>query len=226
MDRLALKADKRSLLGRKVKQLRSEGLIPANIFGKKIKSESIQVKSVDFKKVYKEIGETGLLELHINGDKKPVLIHNVQLDPVTDVVLHIDFLQVNLKEKVIAEIPLELIGESPAQKQGLGTVVQYMDEVEVEALPADLPEKLEIDASTLMEVDQTVYLKDLKYDKTKVEIKEDLEKIIVKLESVKEEKEEKPVLEEVSEAEKTEEEKTKEEEPQEKENSDTNASQS
>lgn len=190
MNKLVLKAEKRKLSGRKVKQLRKEGVIPANVFGKKVKSESIQMKLVDFEKVYKESGETGLLELHINSDKKPVLVHNVQQDPVTDTALHIDFLQVNLKEKVSAEIPIELIGESPAEKQGLGTVVQYMDEVEVEALPTDLPESFEIDISKLTEVDQTIYLKDLKFDKAKVELKEDLEKIVVKLEPIKEEKEE------------------------------------
>lgn len=195
MDKITLKAEKRNLLGRKVKQLRRSGLVPANIFGKKVKSESVQVQLKDFEKAYKETGETGLLEIQINQEKKPVLIHNVQLDPVTDAALHIDFLQVNLKEKVSAEIPIDLIGESPAEKQGLGTVVQYMDEVGVEALPTDLPEKFEIDAGALSEIDQTVSLKDLKYDKSKVEIKEDLEKIVVKVEAAKEEKEEVPAAE-------------------------------
>jgi len=217
MDTLTLKAEKRSVLGRKVKKIRTEGLIPANVFGKKIKSVSIQVKSTEFKKTYKETGETGLLELHINGDKKPVLVHNVQLDPVSDEVLHIDFLQVNLKEKVTAEIPIELANESPAEKQGLGTVVQYMDEVEVEALPTDLPEKFEVDIDKLTEVDQTIYLKDLKYDKDKVEIKEDLEKIVAKVEPVKEEKEEIPVSEEAPATTETEEEKTEEGEKSEEE---------
>lgn len=224
MDKLILKAEKRSLLGRKVKKLRKDGVVPANVFGKKVKSESIQVKTLDFEKTYKETGETGLLELQINSDKKPVLVHNVQIDPVSEKILHIDFLQVNLKEKVIAGIPIELIGESPAEKQGLGTVVQYIDEVEVEALPTDLPEKFEADISTFAEVDQTLYLKDLKVDKGKVEIKEDLEKIIAKVEPAKEEKVEVPVTEEVAEAETTETDKTEESETKEEKTSEPDSS--
>lgn len=224
MDKLILKAEKRSLLGRKVKKLRKDGVVPANVFGKKVKSESIQVKTLDFEKTYKETGETGLLELQINSDKKPVLVHNVQIDPISEKILHIDFLQVNLKEKVIAGIPIELIGESPAEKQGLGTVVQYIDEVEVEALPTDLPEKFEADISTFAEVDQTLYLKDLKVDKGKVEIKEDLEKIIAKVEPAKEEKVEVPVTEEVAEAETTETDKTEESETKEEKTSEPDSS--
>lgn len=202
MDILTLKAEKRNQLGRKVKGLRKEGVVPANVFGKKIKSESIQIKLVDFNKIFKETGETNLLELHINGDKKPVLVHNIQKNPVTEEVLHVDFLQVNLKEKVTAEIPIELIGESPAEKQALGTLVQHMDEVEVEALPTDLPEKFEIDVSFVTQVDQVVCLGDIKVDKGKVEIKEDLEKIVLKIEPLREEKEEVKTSEEVSEEDK------------------------
>src|SRR3989344_2904957 len=190
-----LKAEKRSIEGRKVKKLRSEGILPANIFGKKVKSQSVQVNLAEFQKVYKEVGETGLVELQGNGEKRPVLIHNLQLDPVSDSALHVDFLQVDLKSKVTAQIPVELVGEAPAEKQGLGTVVQYIDEIEVEALPTDLPEKFEMDISGFTEVDQTFYLKDLKFDKVKVEIKDDLEKIIAKVEPPKEEKEEVPAPE-------------------------------
>lgn len=210
MDKQIIKADKRKITGRKVKKLRKEGVIPANIFGKKVKSESIQINLLEFEKVYKETGETSVLELQLGNVKRPVLVHNVQLDPITGVPLHIDFLQVNLKEKVAANIPIETSGESSAEKQGLGTVVQYVDEVEVESLPTDLPEKFEIDLSILVEVDQAIYLKDLKYDKSKVEIKDDAEKIIIKLEPVREEKEEAPIVEEVVETETYEEEKAKE----------------
>lgn len=200
MKNQSLKAENRKLLGRKVKQLRREGIIPANIFGKKVKSESIQVGGTEFEKVYKEVGETNILEIHLGKKKNPVLVHNVQLDPVTDAILHVDFLQVDLKEKVTAQIPIELVGEAPAEKQGLGTIVQHMDEVEIEALPTDLPEKFEVDISSLSEVDQTVHLKDIKFDKKKIEIEEDFERIIVKVEAIREEEE--PVVEEAAEEEK------------------------
>ena len=189
MNKLSLKADKRKVTGRKVKKLRREGILPANVYGKKIKSESVQVDASEFMKVYREVGETGLVELVLDGKHKPVLVHNVQLDPVTDVVLHADLLQVDLKEKVTAQVRVELTGESPAEKQGLGTVVQYVDEIEVEALPGDLPDKFEVDASSLTEVDQTVFVKNLPVDSKKVEIKADTEQIVVKVEPPKKEEE-------------------------------------
>lgn len=184
MEKLTLKADKRKITGRKVKTLRKEGILPANVFGKKIKSLALQVKLADFVGVYKKAGETGIVYLN----EKPVLISNIQKNPVSGLPIHIDFHQVDLKEKVEADVPVEVVGESLMEKQGLGTVVQYVDEVSVEALPADLPEKFEIDARTLVEVDQAVYVKDLKVDRTKVEIKLDGETILVKVEPPQKEK--------------------------------------
>src|SRR4030066_1223094 len=161
MDKTILKAGKRKILGRKVKGLRKSGIIPANIFGKEVKSEAIELMLTDFEKVFSQTGETGLIELIVDNKKNPVLVHNVQKDPVSDSFLHVDFMKVDLKKKVSAEVPVELINESPAEKQGLGTVVQYVDEVEVEALPTNLPEKFEIDLTKLNQVDEAIYIKDL-----------------------------------------------------------------
>lgn len=99
MDKKVLKAEKRSLTGRKVKSLRNEGKLPANVFGRNVKSISIQVDGKDFEKTFREVGETGLVELTLGKEKRPVLVHNVQSDPVTDTLLHVDFLQVDLKQK-------------------------------------------------------------------------------------------------------------------------------
>jgi len=184
MDKYILKAEKRELAGRKVKNLRQEGILPANIFGKKIKSASIQVKEDEFKKAYQEVGETGILSLKLAGEatERPVLVANIQKQPVSDAFLHVDFHQVDLKEKVEAKVPVELVGESPAEKQGIGTAVLYLNEIEVEALPTDLPEKFTVDISKLTEVNQTTYVKDIEIDKKKVELKTDPESILVKVE--------------------------------------------
>lgn len=182
MPKTTLKAEERKIEGRKVKNLRKEGILPGNVYGKKIKSLAVQVGLKDFEQTYKEIGETGLLTLIVGTEEKPVLIHNLQYHPITDEPLHVDFLQVDLKEKVEADIPVELSGESPAEKQALGTVVQYINEIKVEALPGDLPEKFEVDISALAEVDQSIFVKDIKYDKSKVEIKGDLEAVLAKVE--------------------------------------------
>lgn len=192
MNKLNLKASKRKITGRKVKTLRKEGLIPANVFGKNIKSSAIQIGLDDFRQVYKEAGETGLIELDIESDKRNVLVSNLQKNPLTEDILHIDFRQVDLKEKIKAMVPLELVGESEAVKQGLGTLVEQIDEVEVEALPTELPEKFELDISGLVEVDQSVHVKDIKYDKSKVAILTDGEEIVAKVEPLQ--KVEEPVV--------------------------------
>ncbi len=182
MDKKILKAEERKISGKKVKTIRTQGLLPGNVYGKKIKSLAVQVDRKEFEKVYKEAGETGLVTLQVGKEERPVLVHNVQAHPVTDEPIHIDFLQVDLKTKVTAEVPVEVTGESPAEKQGIGTVVQYLNQVEVEALPTDLIEKFVVDTSTLAEVDQAIYVKDLKVDKSKVEIKTSGDEIVVKVE--------------------------------------------
>lgn len=182
MDKKTLKAEERKISGRKVKTVRAQGLLPGNVYGKNIKSLAVQVDKKEFEKIYKEVGETGLITLQVGKDERPVLVHNVQAHPVTDEPIHIDFRQVDLKTKVTAEVPVEVTGESPAEKQGIGTVVQYINQVEVEALPADLIEKFIVDTSTLAEVDQAIYVKDLKVDKAKIEIKTSGDEIVVKVE--------------------------------------------
>lgn len=182
MTKITLKSEKREVFGRKVSTLRKKGLIPANIFGKKMKSEAITVNSKDFTEVFKKAGETQIIDL----EGMPVLVSNIQTHPVSGETLHVDFRQVDLKEKIEAMVPVELEGESPAEKQNLGTVVQQIDEIEVEALPADLPEKIVVDISILAEVDQAIHVKDLKVSKD-VTIKTDMESIVVKVEPLAEE---------------------------------------
>ncbi len=191
MDLINIKADNRKLLGRKIKQLRSQGIVPANIFGKKINSQAISVDLKEFINIYQKVGETGVVNILLDKKTNPVLIHNVQKHPVTDQILHVDFFQVDLKQKVTANVPVDLEGESPAEKQGLGTVVQQVNEIEVEALPMDLPDHVKVNISSLENVDQAIYIKDLVYDKKKVEVKADPEQIVVKVEPL--EKIEEPV---------------------------------
>jgi len=201
MDIQNLSAQKRDVTGRKIKTLRQGGILPGNLYGKKIKSLSLQVKLNEFVPVYKEAGETGVINLSFGKGKKDdvsVLVANLQKDPVSDSLVHVDFRKVDLKEKITAGVPVELSGESPCEKTGVGTVVQYVTEVEVEALPTDLPEKFEVDVSSLAEVDQAIYLKDIKVDKTKVSIKDDTEKIVAKVEPPQKIEEEAPPAEEAA----------------------------
>ena len=189
MAKLVLEAQERKETGRKVKRLRKQGILPANIYGNKVKSLAISVSLDDFKKIFKEAGETNVIELKVGKDTRPVLIHNLQVDPVSDIPIHADLLQVDLKVKVTAKIPVVLVGESPAEKQGLGIVVQYIDEVEVEALPMDLPEKFELDATKLENIDGQYQVKDLVYEKSKITVSDDPENVIAKIEESKKEEE-------------------------------------
>lgn len=184
-----LKAEKRDVVGRKVKRLRREGILPANLFGKGIKSQTIQLPLNEFEKVYAQAGETGIIELQLGKTVHPALVANVALDPITDTPIHVDFKQINLKEKVSATVPVVLVGESPAEKSGEGTVTQQINEIQVKALPTDLPEEFGVDISKLNEVDQTITAADLEYDKQKLELDIDPEQLIAKVEAPQEEAE-------------------------------------
>jgi large subunit ribosomal protein L25 len=188
-NRPQLKAEPRTITGRKVKTLRRQGILPANVFGKKIKSLSLQLALQDFTKIADAVGETGLVDLSVQGEDKPrpVLITNVHLDPVTNHPLHADFHQVDLTEPVTANIPVELTGESPAVKEKSAVLITLLDEIEVEALPADLPEKFAVDISGLKEFNDSVLVKDLKVDTASVTIKADPEAQIVMVQEPKEE---------------------------------------
>jgi len=163
-EKIKLTVEKRKVTGRKTKTLRREGILPANIYGKKEKSLSVQLEAKSFLPVFKEVGETGLIELKVADEKeaRPVLIHNVQFHPVDETPLHVDFYQVDLKEKVTTKVPVELIGESPAVKDKIGILIQPLSEVEVEALPADLPEKIEVNISGLKAINDAVVVADVK----------------------------------------------------------------
>lgn len=177
-----LKAQKRDVFGRKLKALRKSGVLPANVSGKHIKSFSVQVLMDEFRKVFADARETGLVGLEVDGVAHPVLVHEIHWDPVYGTPLHADFLEVDLSEKVEATVPVEIVGESPAVKAEEGVLVQQMREVQVEALPTDLPEKIEVDISGLENVDDNVTVSQLKVDRSKVEIKEDdLERIVVSI---------------------------------------------
>lgn len=191
---LKLNAKKRTITGRKVKQLRQKQILPANIYGKDVKSLAIELQSKEFKTLFSLAGETNIVNINIDKEAKPrpALINNVQLDPVTDEFLHVDFRQVDLTKKVTVMVPLEIKGESPAAVKG-GVLVRLVSEVEIEALPGDLPDKLEVDISGLEEIGQSIALKQVPIDAAKVKLlSENLDELVVKVEAPA--KEEEPVV--------------------------------
>lgn len=182
MDRLSLAAEERKILGKKVKKMRVDGFLPAHVFGKGLDSIAITVNQKDFLKIFHLAGETGLINLKIDGKERPVLIREVQYEPVKDQPIHIDFYQVNLKKKVRAPIPISLIGEQPESVHlGEAIVLQTLNELEVEALPTDLVEKIEVDIAPLQKIDDAITVAQLNYDREKLTIHADPEAIVVKL---------------------------------------------
>ncbi len=185
MEKHTLKIHQRTLLGRKVKALRRQGQVPGNIFGKNIKSEAIQTDAMDFAKVYQAVGESTLVYLKTEGSKedRPVLVREVTRDPVSGQVLHVAFNQVSLKEKITAPVSIKITGEAAAEKEKMGIMVQQLHEVEVEALPTDMPENISVDVASLAAVDDMILVKDLVLD-AKVTVKTDPEAIVVKIEKL------------------------------------------
>ncbi len=179
MKREKLKVEKRKVLGKQVKKLRREGILPGNVYGRDVKSAAVQVALKDFAAVYKETGETGLVDLELDSKTIPVLIHNLQTDYRNN-VLHADFFQVNLKEKVKTMVPLEIVGEPKAVAEKIGLLMNILSEVEVEALPEDLPEHIEVNVEALAAVDQQITVGDLKVP-AGVTILTDAEQVVSKV---------------------------------------------
>lgn len=197
---MELSAQKREIFGKKVKALRKQGLISAELYGHGRENIHLSVPTKEFLKVFKEAGESTIIRLKVKskeGEVKSeefnVLIHDLQKNPLTDEISHIDFYQVRMGEKITISVPLEFIGEAPAVREKEGILVRAMQEVEVEALPADLPRSIEVNLDELSEIGMSIYVKDLRVAKG-VEILVEPETVVATVtEPVKEEVEEKPI---------------------------------
>ena len=161
-ERPLLKAERRTVTGKKVKQLRRQGKLPGVVYGK-VLDEPIPV-ALDYKEAYKVLrGATGseILDLELEGQTLPVLVREKQKDFIKGTLLHVDFQAVSMTETIWAEVPIELEGEAPAVKNYGAVLFQSMDVLEVEALPGDLPERIVLDLSVLKEVGDMITVGDL-----------------------------------------------------------------
>lgn len=180
MQKHTLSVEKRAVFGKKLKALRKQGILPGNIYGKGIESTAVQLPVKEFEAIYDEVGASGVVYLTLAGKEHPVLIHALAYDYVHNMPLHADFFQVNLKEKVRTMVPLEVVGEAEAVTNKLGMLMQPVSEVEVEALPTDLPEHLEVDVTKLAEVGSHVTVGDIKKP-AGVEILTDAEQVVASI---------------------------------------------
>jgi large subunit ribosomal protein L25 len=183
MDRIPLHAVEREIFGKKLKKSRLEGRVPANVYGKGLDSEAVFIKAADFHRVFKEAGETGVIDLRIGTEKvKPVMVRNLSHDPVRGLLQHVDFYQVDLNKTVNVYVPIELIGEED-EKVHLGEIIilNPVSEVEVEALPGDLVDKIEVDITNLHNIDDAITVAELKVDRSKITILTPEEEVVVKI---------------------------------------------
>lgn len=142
--------------------LRSEGFLPAVCYGPKMPSTSISVDHSEFVKLYKTISESKVIDLVLPTGTVQVLVHEVSVDPRTQKALHVDFLAVDANTKVKVEVPIVFVGESSAVNSNIGILNTVMDELEIEALPKDIPESIEVDISKLVSLHDAIYLSDIK----------------------------------------------------------------
>lgn len=185
-NKLSLEAVKREVFGKKLKKIRRDGKIPANIYGPNFKSLSITLDGKDFNKVYRVAEETGIIYLNVDKQEIPALIKDVQIHPVLHLLLHVDFRKVDLTQKIETQVPIKVIGESPAVKEKGGVLLTQTDEITVEALPQDIPHEVQVDVSKLSEIGNEIKISDLPKN-NKYHVKYETDKVIISIIAHKEE---------------------------------------
>ena len=204
MEKLKLKANKREVLGKKTRFLRRQGITPTHLFGDGFDSLALQCDTPTLQKTIARAGMTRIIALDVEGDKKPhsVFIREIQKEPRSGALLHVDFYQVKMTEKIKFDVPIVLTGEAPAMKEKGRTVSHSLTSLSVECLPDDLPPQIEVDISILEEVEQAIFVRDIVLG-PEVTVLDEPDQMVVKVSEVKEEVEE--VVEEVVEEEEVEE---------------------
>jgi large subunit ribosomal protein L25 len=179
---IELRAERRNIFGKKTKRLRRTGLIPATLYGPRTKPISLQMQERDLQRVLDKAGTNQLISLRIGEADKPrmTLAREIQQDVISHSLLHVDFYEVAMTEKITAEIPLSLVGEAPIVAQKGGLLVRGLDSVQVQCLPGDLVESIEVDISSLEMKDQVILVKDLVVDEA-IEVLANPEEIVVRV---------------------------------------------
>ncbi len=159
---LTLNASKREVIGKRSRRLRALGKLPAVVYGHHAETTALELDRQEFQRVFSRAGRTHLLDLIVDGGRpNKVLVREIQTHPRRQGPVHVDLYQVSLQEKLHADIPVVLSGESPAVKLGDGDILQTLQTIRVECLPTDIPERFEIDLSVLEEVDAAFRVADL-----------------------------------------------------------------
>jgi large subunit ribosomal protein L25 len=201
MEQIELQATTREMFGKKVRFLRSQGIIPIHLFGHNVESVALQCDATQLQRVLAQAGKTKFINLKLDKAKRPrnVVVRKVQRDLLTGGLLHVDFFQLRMAEKIKVDVPIVLVGEAPALKSKENTLAHELNSLTIECLPSQIPANVGVDLSPLTEVGQTIRVKDLVLDEG-VTILNDPEVLVVKVNlRPKEMVEEEVVVEEAAE---------------------------
>ncbi len=182
MGQIELQATNREVLGKKVRFLRRQGITPTHLFGHDVESVALQCDAVQLKQVLAQAGKTRLLSLKIDKAKKPrnVVVREIQKDLRTGDLLHVDFYQVRMAEKIKVEVPIVLVGEAPALKSKENMLLHELNSLSIECLPDQIPSSVELDMGSFTEAGQTIHVKDITLGE-EITIFNDPEHLVVKI---------------------------------------------
>jgi large subunit ribosomal protein L25 len=201
MDKIELEVANREILGKKVKHLRRQGITPVHVFGHGIKSLALQCDTSELEQVLAQAGYTALVSLKLDKEKKPrtVVVREFDRDWQRGKLLHVDFYQIKMAEKIRLEVPIVLVGEAPALKSKDNMLEHELETLSVECLPAKIPDGIEVDISSFIEPGQAIRVKDIAVDKD-ITVLNDPELVVAKISWRPVEKVEEEVVEVVEEA--------------------------
>jgi large subunit ribosomal protein L25 len=165
-DTITLDAQKRTIVGKQVRALRRQGILPAVIYGRigkeQIEPINIQLDLHSATQIIKNLTGSSLVTVNVEGEKYPAILREIQRDIIYGTLRHVDFMAVSLTEKLQTSVSIELVGQAPAEITMAAVVVTGINMLEIECLPQDLPERIEVDATLLVDIDSAIYVKDLK----------------------------------------------------------------
>ena len=198
MEQIELQTATREILGKKVRFLRRQGVIPVHLFGHGVESVALQCNVTHLQQVMAQAGKTKIISLRLDKAKKPrnVMVREIQRNPLTGELLHVDFYQVRMAEKIRVEVPIVLVGEAPALRFKETVLAQELNSLAIECLPDEIPPSVELDLSSLTEAEQAIQVKDITLGE-EVTVLNDPEHMVVKINLRPVEKVEEVVEEEV-----------------------------
>lgn len=198
MEQIELQADSREIIGKKVRQLRRQGITPVHLFGHGIDSLALQCNTIQLHNALRRAGTTNLIDLKLDKAKKPrkVVVREVRHHPVNGQLLHVDFYEVRMADKIKVEVPLVYVGEAPALKMKGHVLLREATSLHIECLPENMPQSIEIDLSSLMDTGQAIHVKDVVPPKG-VTMVSDPDTVLVMIDTIRAEKAEAEIKEEV-----------------------------